>query len=248
VELEDATRNPFSKSDKVAMAAWDDVIDFDNVGEWPMELSGWLKLHQSHTDQEQRSQTVQLVRKCLQGARIKTYHCRRLLPSEVESIKVNGLQPASPELARDKREAARNAGRPLPFWAQENPSAKIWFYHRKSDLDAAIAGPLLRSWGGKELLIGSRGIVDSAAKPHIITFNCPVAELKYVFGNGWCALETKIVNQYLAQSSPVAPADIAFESCSQKPVRVEASDIVSPEDARFSDLTNYWDDLHFHVA
>lgn len=24
------------------MAAWDDVIDFDNVGEWPMELSGWL--------------------------------------------------------------------------------------------------------------------------------------------------------------------------------------------------------------
>jgi hypothetical protein len=29
---------------------------------------------------------------------------------------------------------------------------------------------------------------------------------------------------------------------------VEASDIVSPEDARFNDLTNYWDDLHFHVA
>lgn len=70
--------------------------------------------------------------------------------------------PASPELARDKREAARNSGRPLPLWAQEDPSAKIWFYHRKSDLDAAIAGPLLRSRGGKELLIGSRGVVDSA--------------------------------------------------------------------------------------
>src|SRR5271157_1581190 len=118
--------------------------------------------------------------------------------------------------------------------------------NRKSDLDAAIAGPLLRSWGGKELLIGSRGIVDSAAQPHIIAFNCPVAELKYVFGNGWCALETKIVNQYLAQFSPVAPADTAFESCIDKPMRVEASDIVSPEDARFRDLTNYWDDLHFH--
>lgn len=230
------------------MAAWDDVIDFDNVGEWPMELSGWLKLLQSPTDQEQRSQTVQLVRKCLQGATIRTYHCTRLLPSEVESIKVNGLLPASPELARDKREAARNAGRPLPFWAQEDPSGKIWFYHRKSDLDAAIAGPLLRSWGGKELLIGSRGIVDSAAKPHIIAFNCPVPELKYVFGNGWCALETKIINRYLAQFSPVAPADIAFESCIDKTVRVKASDIISPEDARFSDLTNYWDDLHFHVA
>ena len=230
------------------MAAWDDVIDFDNVGEWPMELNGWLKLLQSQTDQTQRSQTVQLVRKCLQAARIRTYHCTRLLPSEVESIKVNGLLPASLELARDKREAARNAGRLLPFWAQEDPSGKVWFYHRKSDLDAAIAAPLLRSWGGKELLNGSRGIVDSAAKPHIIAFNCPVAELKYVFGNGWCALETKIINQYLAQSAFAAPADTAFESCSQKPVRVEASDIVSPEDARFRDLTNYWDDLHFHVA
>lgn len=230
------------------MAAWDDVIDFDNVGEWPMELSGWLKLLQSPADEEQRSQIVQLVRKCLQGARIRTYHCTRLLPSEVESIKVNGLLPASAELAREKREAARNAGRPLPFWAQEDPSGEIWFYHRKSDLDAAIAGPLLRSWGGKELLNGSRGVVDSAAKPHIIVFNRPVAELKYVFGNGWCALETKIVNQYLAQFSPVAPAALAFESCIDKPVRVEASDIVSPEDARFRDLTNYWDDLHFHVA
>jgi hypothetical protein len=130
-----------------------------------------------------------------------------LLPSEVKSIRVNGLLPASPELARVKREAARNAGRPLPFWAQEDPSGKIWFYHRKSDLDAAIAGLLLRSWGGKELLTGSRGVVDSAAKPHIIVFNRPVAELKYVFGNGWRALETKIVNQYLAQFSPVAPAD-----------------------------------------
>jgi hypothetical protein len=230
------------------MAAWDDVIDFDNVGEWPMELSGWLKLLQSTADEEQRSQIVQLVRKCLQEARIRTYHCTRLLPSEVESIKVNGLLPASPELARDKREAARNAGRPLPFWAQEDPSGKIWFYHRKSDLDAAIAGPLLRSWGGKELLNGSRGIVDSAAKPYVIAFSYPVAELKYVFGSGWCALETKIVNQYLAQPAPAAPADTAFESCSQKPVRVPASDIVSPEDARFSEFTNYWDDLHFHVA
>jgi hypothetical protein len=230
------------------MAAWDDVIDFDNVGEWPMELSGWLKLLQTIADEEQRSQIVQLVRKCLQEARIRTYHCTRLLPSEVESIKVNGLLPASPELARDKREAARNAGRPLPFWAQEDPSGKIWFYHRKSDLDAAIAGPLLRSWGGKELLNGSRGIVDSAAKPYVIAFSYPVAELKYVFGSGWCALETKIVNQYLAQPAPAAPADTAFESCSQKPVRVAASDIVSPEDARFSEFTNYWDDLHFHVA
>ena len=230
------------------MAAWDDVIDFDNVGEWPMELSGWLKLLQTTADEEQRSQIVQLVRKCLQEARIRTYHCTRLLPSEVESIKVNGLLPASPELARDKREAARNAGRPLPFWAQEDPSGKIWFYHRKSDLDAPIAGPLLRSWGGKELLNGSRGIVDSAAKPYVIAFSYPVAELKYVFGSGWCALETKIVNQYLAQPAPAAPADTAFESCSQKPVRVAASDIVSPEDARFSEFTNYWDDLHFHVA
>ena len=224
------------------------MIDFDNVGAWPMELTGWLKLLESQTDQAQRSQIVEQVRRSLQGARIKTYHCTRLLQSEVESIKANGLQPSSPELAQDKREAARNAGRPLPLWTQEDPRGKTWFYHRRSDLDAAIVGPLLRSWGGKELLANTRGVVDLAAKPYIIAFDYPVAELKYVFGNHWCALEAKIVNQYLAQFSPVEPADIAFESCIDKPVRVEASDIVSPADARFSSLTNYWDDLNSHVA
>jgi hypothetical protein len=151
-------------------------------------------------------------------------------------------------LARDKREAARNAGLLLPFWTQEDPGGKIWFYHRRSGLDAPIAGPLLRSWGGKELLANTRGIVDSLAKPYIIAFNCPVAELKYVFGNHWCALETKIINQYLAQCSPAMPAATAFESCIDKPVQVEARDIISSEDARFGDLTNYWDDVHFHVA
>lgn len=87
-----------------------------------------------------------------------------------------------------------------------------------------------------------------AAKPYIIAFHCPVTELKYVFGDHWCALETKIVNQYRAQSSPATLAATAFESCIEKPARMEAGDIISSEDARFSGLTNYWDDVHFHVA
>jgi len=230
------------------MAAWDDVIDFDNVGDWPIDLSEWLRLLESSADEGQRPQIVQHIRRCLQGARIRTYHCTRLLPSEVESIKANGLQPSSPVLARGKGEAAGNAGLPLPFWTQEDPCGKIWFYHRRSDLDAAIAGPLLRSWGGKELLANTRGVVDLAAKPYIIAFDYPVAELKYVFGNRWCALETKIINQYLAQSSPATPEATAFESCIEKPVRVEAGDFISSEDARFSGLTNYWDDVHSHVG
>jgi hypothetical protein len=163
------------------MAAWDDVIDFDNVGEWPMELSGWLKLLQSPADEEQQSQIVQLVGKCLQGAKIRTYHCTRLLPSEVESIKVNGLLPASPELARDKREAARNAGRPLPFWAQEDPSGKIWFYHRKSDLAAAVAGPLLRSWGGKRVAerVSRHCGFGRKALRHRIQLSCRRVEVRF---------------------------------------------------------------------
>jgi hypothetical protein len=98
------------------------------------------------------------------------------------------------------------------------------------------------------LLAGSRGVLDLAAKPYIIVFNCPVADLKYVFGDHWCALETKVVNQYLAQSSPATLAATAFESCIEKPVRVEASEIISSDDAHFGDLANYWDDVHFHVA
>src|SRR6202034_1092911 len=218
-------------------------INFDNVGDWPMELNTWLKLlNPPPADQEQRARIEQTVATHLRQSRIRTYHCTRLLASEVEAIKREGLRPPSTDLARDKREAASASGRPVPFWAQDDPSDKIWFYHRRADLDAAIAGSLLRSWGGKQLLASSRGVVDLAAKPYIIAFSCPVADLKYVLGDHWCALETKIINQYLAQSSPATPAATAFESCIEKPVRVEAGDIISSEDARFSHLTNYWDD------
>ena len=55
-----AAKPVFTGQKKVAMAAWDDVIDFDNVGEWPMELSGWPKLFQSTADEERRSQIVPL--------------------------------------------------------------------------------------------------------------------------------------------------------------------------------------------
>lgn len=230
------------------MAASDDVIDFDNVVDWPMELAGWVKLVNQPAGHQQQAQAEHLVRECLQRSRIWTYHCTRLLASEVEAIKRDGLRPASTELARDKSEAATAAGRPLSFWAQVDPSGKIWFYHRRADLQAAISGALLRSWGGKELLATSRGFVDAAAKPYIIAVSYPVSKLKYVFGRGWCALDTKIINQYLAQSSPVAPEDTAFESCIDEPVAIEANDIIPAGNVRFSALTDYCDELHFHAA
>lgn len=228
------------------MAAWDDVIDFDDVGNWPMELNTWLKLlNPPPADPEQRAGIEQIVGTHLRQSRVRTYHCTRLLPSEVEAIKRDGLWPASSELARDKREAASAAGRPLPVWAQDDPSGKIWFYHRRADLDAAIAGSLLRSWGGKELLAASRGVVDSAAKPYIIAFDYPVRELKYVFGISRCRLETRIINQHLAQFSSVSPEDTAFESYTDKSVLIEEKNIIPARDVRFSALTNYCDELHF---
>jgi hypothetical protein len=228
------------------MAAWDDLIDFDNVGDWPMELTAWLRLLDQSADQGQRALIGERVRENLQRSRIRTYHCTRLLPSEVEAIKRDGLRPASSELARDKREAASAAGR--PFWIHDDPSGKIWFYHRRADLDAAIAGAMLRSWGGKELLATSRGVVDSAARPYIIAFDYPIKDLKYVFGNSWCGLEKKIINQYRGQSSSVAPEDTAFESCSEKLVRIEAAEIIPAGDVRFTALSNYCDELDFHAA
>lgn len=234
---------------KHAMAAWDDVIDFDDVRDWPMQLRVWLKLlNPPLADQEYRARIEQIVGTQLRLSRIRTYHCTRLLPSEVEAVKREGLRPASADLARDKREAASEVGRPLPFWAQDDPSNKIWFYHRRADLDAAISGALLRSWGGKELLASSRGIVDAAAKPYIIAFNYPVSKLKYVFGRSWCALDRKIINQYLAQSSSVSPEDTAFESCIDEPVPIQATEIILAGNERFGALTNYSDELHFHAA
>jgi hypothetical protein len=230
------------------MAVWDDLIDFDAVGDWPIELAGWLKLLEAPFGQEQRARVEQLVRECLQVSRIRTYHCTRLLASEVEAIKREGLRLPSTGLARDKREAANAAGRPVPFWAQDSPSDKIWFYHRRADLDAGTAGAFLRSWGGMELLATSRGVVDSAAKPYITAFDHPIKELNYVSGISWCRLETKIINQYLAQSSPVTPQDTAFESYADRSVQIEVRDIIPARDMRFSALTNYCDERHFHAA
>ena len=87
--------------------------------------------------------------------------------------------------------------------------------------------------------------MDSAAKPYIIAFDYPVKELKYVFGITWCRLETRIINQYLAQFSSVAPEDTAFESYANKSVPIEEKNIIPARDVRFSALTNYCDELHF---
>lgn len=76
--------------------------------------------------------------------------------------------------------------------------------------------------------------MDSAASPYIIAFNYPASGLKYVFGTAWCALETKIINQYLAQSCAAGAADTAFESCVDKPAEVLPSDIISADDTRDS--------------
>jgi hypothetical protein len=127
------------------MAVWDDVIDFDNVGDWPMELSTWLKLlNPPPADRQQRASIEHMVGMQLRRSKIRTYHCTRLLVSEAEAIKREGLRPASTELARDKRKAATAAGRPLPFWTQDDPSGRIWFYHRRADLQAAGPGPKVR--------------------------------------------------------------------------------------------------------
>jgi hypothetical protein len=72
--------------------------------------------------------------------------------------------------------------------------------------------------------------------------------LKYVFGHGWCVLDRKIINQYLAQSSSLAPEDTAFESCIDEPVPIDASDIIPAGDVRFGALSNYCDELHFHAV
>src|ERR1700727_645924 len=110
------------------MAVWDDVIDFDNVGNWPMELTNWLRLLDRSADYGQGVLVGERVRENLQRSRLRPSVCTRLLPSEVETIRRDGLRPASSELACGKREAASAAGKPLPIWAQDDPSGKIWFY------------------------------------------------------------------------------------------------------------------------
>lgn len=98
------------------------------------------------------------------------------------------------------------------------------------------------------MLASSQGVLDAVAKPYVIAFSYPVLKLKYVFGRGRCALDRKIINQYLAQSSLVSPEDTAFESCIDEPVPIQASEMIPAGDLRFSALTNYCDELHFHAA
>jgi hypothetical protein len=55
------------------MPAWDDVIDFDNVGDWPMQLAGWVKLVNQSAGHQQQAQAEHLVRECLQRSQIRAY-------------------------------------------------------------------------------------------------------------------------------------------------------------------------------
>jgi len=48
------------------MAVWDDVIDFDNVGNWPMELTGWLRLLDRSADHGQHALVAERLRENLQ--------------------------------------------------------------------------------------------------------------------------------------------------------------------------------------
>lgn len=87
-ETENA-REPFIIERRGTMAAWDDVIDFDNIGEWPMELTGMAEPAQRArpADEEQKLRVAHLVRGFSERSKIKAFHCTRLLPSEVEAIR-----------------------------------------------------------------------------------------------------------------------------------------------------------------
>ena len=50
------------------------------------------------------------------------------------------------------------------------------------------------------------------------------------------------------EDHPPVPEDTGFESCIDESVPVDGSDIIPAGDARFSALTDYCDELHFHAA
>lgn len=158
------------------------IIDIDERATWPTDLSvqidAWAAQFGGTTeytnDLPLPLEYEDRIRDLLTGGRLlRTYHCTRLLPHEVQMVLKQGLRPLSSNLMRDRIDAARAEGFLAKAEANEMHNGHVFAageaQYRKDRVCLILSRsifhespysvePLLSSWGGEALSMSSTAV------------------------------------------------------------------------------------------
>ena len=178
-------------------------IDVDDPATWPhnvVEIVGrWAGECRGTTeftnDLPLPLEDEDRFRDLLSGRLLRAYHCTRLLPHEVDSIRQVGLRPLSPALIFDRVDAARAAGAISAAEAENLHAAHVFATgeegYRRGKVCLILSKlvfrynpracePLLRTWGGEVMYMSSGALplrerLQGLGKPTIVIAHLDLA-------------------------------------------------------------------------
>lgn len=151
------------------------VIDVDDQETWPPVLRDWVAERASSPViagelaggglSVRLAEEDEALRSLFQDDSVLVYHCCRLLPHEIESIRERGLRPLSRELVQSRLDGAYTHGyisraeqthllasSVYAFNEQQNRENKVCFMWGRAALeDTAGCHLLLSTWGGEAI-------------------------------------------------------------------------------------------------
>jgi hypothetical protein len=138
------------------------IVELDDVGTWPALFRGVVEQAAANADEDSwfadrdEGAAVDL----LSPYRVRAYHCSRLTPREVHSIRSSGIRPLSHEFTRERLVNAVADGhfteQEAAFYAQTtlasevNRAGMVWLFTDRASLaSASQISYLVEVWGGE---------------------------------------------------------------------------------------------------
>jgi hypothetical protein len=138
------------------------IVDLDDTDTWPTRFRAFVEQAAARADEDTWFDTNDeaAVEDALTGCRVRAYHCTRLTPRELESIRSVGLRPLSPEFTRERLRHAVEDGHltheEAAFYGEtalpkaRNRAGKVWLFTDRASLaNAPQVGYLVEVWGGE---------------------------------------------------------------------------------------------------
>lgn len=149
------------------------IVDVDRPASWPAQIRCVITSHDR--DARHRGEAEAALRSALDGYGVLAYHCTRLFPHEVETLRSQGLRMLTRELVSIRIEAAVAAGllrgearahaERRNVYVEGSPAGRegqvcLALGRGVFDHDPAAVTPLLAIWGG-EAIRGGPGAPDA---------------------------------------------------------------------------------------
>lgn len=201
---------------------------------------------------------VACIERLLCGNRLVGYHCTRLLPAEIDSIRKGGLRTLSTDLVTERLCALVDSGKMHPeqrrFILEStilrshlanqhgNRTGMLWLCPNRSALrDANGVHRLFRSWGGEALYAGFEdepyiaNVLTTIGQPAIVKCAIPLP-INALYG---CRAPNFISNAVCPPIAYPEPSTNFDLSVSRDLKPSEVTDVILFGDPRFEDLTSH---------